>query len=357
MNRTFPVLVISFLFLQSCVKDRPSPDDFQFPNSSHTGIFIANEGAFGNNNSEISFLDLQNQVLYNTLYHQANQQSAGDVLQSMSFSGNQLLCVFNGSGKVKALHRFTLQLESESPALNSPRYLLEVQPAKAYVTSLYSSDLYILHLPDLHMQGKISLDRPASESMLLHQGKVYVCQWDTSSSVLYRIDPSTDQITDRINVKAKAPHDIVVDAQGHLWVLSGNKYKNTASVLTCLNPANDSVLYQYHFSPDDDIIRLQRNVQGDSLFFIKADFTGTSNTGGLYSMAVNDPLHVCSLLVKAPLASYFWNYFIHPETHHIYISDPKGFTQNSTLYEYDGAGKSLRQFEAGVGAGYFLYKP
>jgi hypothetical protein len=148
----------------------------------------------------------------------------------------------------------------------------------------------------------------------------------------------------------------VQDHQGKIWVLSGNKYKGKSSYLTCIDPVTDEILRTFQFSADADPIRLSLNHSADTLYFINVNYNGQSAVNGLFRMSVNAHAMPSLPFIAAPFNTYFWAYAIHPTTHHLFLSDPKGFTQSSTIYEYNMDGEILHTYQSGIGSNQFLFR-
>lgn len=192
--------------------------------------------------------------------------------------------------------------------------------------------------------------------MIQHQGQIWVSMWDTACSVLAVIDTANNQVIRQVPIPGRAPHSMVMDQDGNLWVLSGNKYKNKISHLQCIDPNTDQILSSFEFLADQDPFRLQINQQGDTLYFIQVNYTGAQNHNGLYRMGIKESTLPNNAWIPAQNASYYWAYTISPDNNHIYISDPRGFNQRSLILHYDQNGIFQSSFEAGIGANSFYFR-
>ena len=63
MNKYSLFLVCFSMLIFSCVKDKPNPDHLQLPAQLNHGVILVNEGAFGNNNGDLSYIDLSNHII------------------------------------------------------------------------------------------------------------------------------------------------------------------------------------------------------------------------------------------------------------------------------------------------------
>lgn len=358
MTRLIVSIIIFLVFgLTSCVKDKPNPTETQLPNSTHKGVVICNEGLYGNNNGEISFFDQENLQVYNQLYRLANENALGDVVQSISLINGNYFFVINASHKLVVVDPFTFQLKTIITGCSSPRYIKQVSNNKAYITSLYHDDIYVLNLLTLQIEKKIKVDIANTENMYVQGSHCYVTNWDTASPYIYKIDILNDSIVKRIELGCKASHDIIADTDGKLWILSGNKYKNKSSFLTCYDLQHDSIVQQFSFANEFDPIRLSCNKAKDTLYFISVNYDGNVAANGVYKLGIHEIALPTQPFIQAQSNSYFWALGIDESNGHIFLSDPKGFTQQSTVFEYLANGKLVQQFQAGIGANQFLFKP
>jgi|688.fasta_scaffold03505_22 hypothetical protein len=356
MGQTVKYLLGGLLLLMlSCVKDIPNPPKGEVPQKNARGLYILNEGAFGNNNAELSFYEIQNAKAYQDLYKTKNGKNLGDVAQSILWHADEMWISINNSGRVVILDTGTL-IEKKQINLPYPRQMLEVHPGKIYIGSLYSQQIQVIDPRTYEHPFSISLPFKNPEQMIQHQGQIWVSMWDTACSVLAVIDTANNQVIRQVPIQGRAPHGMVIDQEGHLWVLSGNKYKNKISYLQCIDPNTDQILSSFEFLVEQDPFRLQINHQGDTLYFIQVNYTGAQSHNGLYRMGIKENTLPKTAWIPAQNASYFWAYTISPDNHHLYISDPRGFNQRSLILHYDQNGIFQSSFEAGIGANSFYFR-
>jgi len=355
MNKTLYLFLATILFA-SCVKDKPNPDTYTLPNATHRGIIVCNEGSYGNNNAELSFIDLETNSSFNQLFRTANNKSMGDVAQSISLINGNYYIPVNNSNKILVVNAQNFSLIAEINNIKSPRYITQVNPTKAYVSSLYFPSVYVIDLNTNSLLKTITVDHPNTERMLSLNGYCYVTNWDTASNLVYKINTITDAIDTKIQLPGRASHDIVLDKNNMLWVLSGNKYKNKNSWLSQINPVSNKVIKSFPFHASEDPFRLTMHPDGITMFYININYNGAATDNGLYLMNIYGSNLPVIPRIQARTNSYFWAIGIDSVTNHIFLSDPKGFTQQSTVYEYSYSGAFLREFNTGIGANTFLFK-
>lgn len=355
MIRNCAIGILLLWSMSSCVKDKPNPPDRPDLNSSHRKAIILNEGSYGLNNADLSILDVDSGIVSNQVFKLANNKNLGDVAQHITIINGQYWIAINNSNRISIIDTSNFKEVATIQNIKYPRFILQVSPSKAYVSSMYFSFLQIIDIPSKTLAGQIQTDFPNQEQMLLHNGMVYCTNWDTASNLLYKIDPSNDAIIKKINLPGRASHSVVKDKANNIWILAGNKYKDKISTLTCLNPMTDTVVKTFNFQTQDDPIKLTSNKSGDTLYFINVNYLGQATNNGLYRMSIADHQLPSAPFILAQPNSYIWGVSLDPNNGHVFITDPKGFTQQSTVMEYNAQGNLLRSFQCGIGANSVLF--
>lgn len=337
MNRIFYILSFTLLFA-SCRKDVP-PQKNAFSGSITAGqrVFITNEGGFGYNQASISLYDPASQQVISDIYKpNNNNQSLGDICQSLFISNTSIYAVVNNSGKVAVLDKNTFQQTGVINGLNSPRYLLPVSNNKAYVTDLYANAISIVDLNSNTKTGSI----PCSgwtEEMVLSFGQVFVT--NLRSSYVYVINSTSNTITDSIQV-AFGASSIVKDKNEKIWIAcGGDSLKSSLPKIVCFDPITHTVekeftFTHYYTSPS----QLKINAAGDKLFFFNRD---------IYSLDIN-----ASSLSPVPLVyrgnKLFYALGINPYNNDIYVSDAVDYVQNGKVMIYSPNGTFKNSFSADI---------
>ena len=349
------ILLLLLLFLCSCVKDRPNPPEINVPLPGSKGMLILNEGAYGMNNAELTWATNFEDQWMQRVFFAKNQKPLGDVAQHVCIIDGHYWISLNNSGAISIIDTATFEEVKRINGVSFPRYILPVNEHTVYVSTMYSDRIILIDRQLREKKGELKLGVQNPEHMLKVGPAVYICPWDTASAVVCKVDASTHTLSKTITLAGRAAHDVVQDALGRLWVLSGNKYAGKPSVLSCIDPSGDSVLFALPFPAAADPMRLQTNLQGDTLLYIQVDYFGTASNNGLFRMGMHEKTLAAGPWIPAPANTYFWGFGIRPLDGHVLISDPKGFTQQSNVYEYGADGKYLRTYSAGIGASQFLF--
>ena len=250
-GKNYKAVIAALVFLASCVKDKPP-----IPVVTETGgsTYVVCEGNFGNGNATLYSYDRTTDTTYGDLYKQLNNQSLGDVFQSMTRIGDNFFLCINNSDKIVVLN---VADRKQVGAINipKPRYILPISNTKAYVSSLYDNKLYIINPQTLQVTGNITLPARNPEGMCLYNNEAIICTWDTLSNSIYTVDVLADKVSKTIKVGGYAPQAALLDKQQMLWVLSGNKEKKRTAALTRIDPSSGTTLKSFQFSADVDAIK------------------------------------------------------------------------------------------------------
>ncbi len=347
-------LILCLLLLSSCVKDKPADPD-QNPPGAGRRLLIINEGSLSNGNASLSVYLPEKDSVYNQVFWQKNKQTLGDIFQSITVVDDRLFLAINNSDKIVIAAKDDFSYIGQLQ-VSKPRNMLLLDSEKMYVSSLFHPEINIINPKTLQLTGHIAVDYPNTEGLLLHQGSVYACNWDTACSYLYQIDPQTDQIVARIELAGKAPQQVLADKQNNLWVLGGNVAKQCAASLTHINLQTGAVT-GYTFPAHADMMKPTWNAGRDTLFMLGVNYEGSGSYNGVFRTSIHtedlDEMLQEPFISAAPM-QYFWALAVDSLTGHIFIGDPKGFIQQGDVLEYDAKGKYLQRFAVGVGPGAFL---
>ncbi|HRO42390.1 MAG TPA: hypothetical protein PL009_06120 [Flavipsychrobacter sp.] len=314
--------------------------------------FIVCEGSYGNGNGRLDVYFSETDSLYENVYKNINGKNLGDVFQSMTWIGDKLYLAINNSDKIVVLNK-DLTLSTQI-AVAKPRYILPINEHKAYVSSMYTNKVFVFDPASSTVTGSVELSAINTEGMLLHNQKLYVCPWDTASGKVYVINTMNDELEDSFEVAGRAPSEVLIDKEQKLWILSGNVAKGKPAFWTRVDPNTKHILRTYSFPANADPVKPLLNSAKDSIYFIEVNnFLGAEHNG-IYRMSIHDNSLPSIPFIPAHAGQYFWALAIHPNGD-IYVGDPKGFTQKSSVMIYDTKGNLKKQFNTGVGVGHFYF--
>ncbi len=198
------------LLMSSCEKDNSNGNPTDTTNYTYgRGVFIVNEGAFGQGSGSVSFLNMENQKMYDDIFYAANNRPLGDIAQSMEIFNNQGYIVVNNSGTLEVVNLQTFKSVATISNLASPRNTLIIDESKGYITHLTEGELSIFNPTSNSLIGEVTTGK-SCEDILYAEGKVFVTNWSNffvpaNNNTIQIIDADTDQVTDSI-VVSKEPN-------------------------------------------------------------------------------------------------------------------------------------------------------
>lgn len=349
---------LSFLVLfgfAACKKDKPDGPGNTLPPAYSEKVLIACEGSLGNGNAALSVYDIAADSVYTDVFNAANQQSLGDVLQSMLLAGPDCFLMVNNSDRITVVDSGSFRIKG-SISVSKPRYMLQVSQNKAYVGELFQSKLAVIDPSSRRLIKEMPLQYRNVEQMMLWNNLALIANWDENCRQVYLLDTATDLPVDSIALPGYAPSAFVQDKEGHVWVLAGNVFKGKPATLSCLDIGSRSVLRSFTFPAKADPIKICRNNRGDTLLFIEVNYDGGTDRNGVFKMGINQSTLPETPFIGCVANQYFWALGVHPQTGELYVGDPKGFVQKSSVTIYSEAGVARRQFSCGIGVSSFCFK-
>ena len=337
----FYLTIVILLF--SCKKEEELISSTPFV-AEHGSVYISNEGNFQSGNATLTYFNPFTKAISDDPFRQANNQSLGDICQSMNIINGKLYIVVNNSGKIEVCNPYSLKKELTISGLTSPRYIYPVNNSKAYVTDGYSNQISIINLNNHSISGTITING-WTEQLILKNNKIFVT--NSSTDYLYIINPVTDLLTDSVLI-SKGANSILEDQNGKLWVLCGGDYLNTYyATLYRVNPDNEQIENSFTFSTGDFPSRLCINSSGDSLYYLN---------NNVYKMGIEELSRPITPFITSS-GNNFYGLAIDKSKNEIYVSDAIDFIQKGKIFRYRADGSVMENFLAGIIPGDFIFLP
>ncbi len=344
------IFALTFIFA-ACKKDGPNKACCTLPVHDSENVYIICEGQYQVGDASLYLYNLKKDSVYGDIYKAVNGQALGDIFQSMQLIGNNFFLCINNSNKIVIINRTSWALQG-TIGIPQPRYIVALSDTLAYVSTLYSKNIYIINPQTLSIKNTIALPTKNAEGMLAYNNSVYTSSWDTSTKNVYGINPAGNNIFQTIPVAGYAPQQILVDNEKKLWVLSGDAPQNRIAAITQIDPSSGQILRSFTFpATANPTTAVMHN---DTLYFIEANYNGGTQYNGVYRMNIHDVALPTQAFIPAQQNQYFYALDIDP-LGNIYVGDPKGFNQNGTVYIYHTNGSLYRQFSVGKGPGHFVF--
>ena len=328
------LLLLSGLLFTACEKDEIKEE----PGAFADGIFVVNEGNYGQGNASLSFVNADVTSVENNIYNAVNDLALGDQAQSVGFSGENAYIVVSASQKIEVVNRETMELQvTISSGLENPRYFEEISSATALVTCWGDTNdetddyLAIVNTTTNKVTGQIPVAL-GPEKMLKNDDYLFIAHqgaWGTNNKVSV-YDLVLNQITQVIEVGDR-PNSMVIK-DNYLWVLCGGEPAwtgaETAGQLYKID-MNDNFNIVQTFDFDTTQHPAFLSLDGDNLFYYFDD-SSYGTTGIVYKMNVND-----NALPSTSFFACFMPYNMEAYDGKLYLTDAKDFVQEGEIVAFD----------------------
>jgi len=145
--------------------------------------------------------------------------------------------------------------------------MLVINDTKAYVSSLYSTKLYVINTESYSVSGQIEIRR-SSEAILMKDTLAFVSCWSGGNEIIV-INTLNDSVIDSIKV-GQEPESMAFDKNGKLWVLCSGGYTGEYyPEIDVINTTDRKVEKIFRFDSNNIFpSSLCINSSGDTLYYI-----------------------------------------------------------------------------------------
>ena len=344
--RFFYFLLIAIGFT-SCEKDDPIPE----PGETYSGVFILNQGSWGQNNAGISYYDFET----GELLFDITNGSLGDTGQDMIAYGSKLYVTVSTSSRVSVFdlktHERLENIELKDGAQpREPRYLAAYN-GKVYVTTL-DGNVVRIDTTSLSQDG-IAPVGPNPEGITAGNGKLYVANsggfLPDYNNTLSIVDIATFHEEETLVVGVN-PKIVRADAYGNIYLTYIGNYFDISGGFQRINTQTKAV----------ENIPVSANVDftiaGDSLYYYgvtyNPDWTANSSFG-IYNVKTQQP--VTDQLIKDGTSIQTpYGIGVDERTKEVYISDTD-YSNPGIVYVFGQDGRSKNTLNVGVSACKFVF--
>lgn len=321
------------------------------------GVFVTCEGNYTGNNGEISFYNPDTDELTENLYYSVNGIALGDIVQSMIFCNDKAFISVNNSKKIVVVDSQTFEYKGVVTGMNYPRYLLEINTDKVYLTNGSApGNLIVINTQKLEIEKTINIGM-MPENLILAGGKVYIANgaWGKDSTITV-INSQTDEI-DTSFFAGNGATDLDYDRNGNIWVLCSGKMEydenwniisESQSSIVKINPNNYAIDKEILIGETADFyapMRLAINKNENILYYAEKT--------GIYSINISEGN---ALPVKIIEGSYY-GLEINPKTGNIYLFADNAFSGPGTMSIYSASGEIIKgNISTGIGPNGAVFK-
>jgi YVTN family beta-propeller protein len=204
MKKSLFTLLAGAVALAGC--DNPK-DEFGPLVPSAPGVYVLNEGAFGQGGGIVSAYGISSKTLLTDAFGSVNKSAAlGDVVQDMGVVNNRGYICVNASNKVEVVNVPDFSSVATIRNIRQPRYFASTSATRGYVTAWrgpYTNyapgKVMVLDLTNNTVIDSITVGR-CPEQLTVLNNTIYVPNsYDNTVSV---IDANTNRVTSTVTVAA-----------------------------------------------------------------------------------------------------------------------------------------------------------
>ena len=338
ITKIFGLLFGASLLFTSCTDNTVNPPE---PLGAYEdGLFVCNEGPFMNGTGTLTYVSYDLATVEQNVYKTVNGgEDLGNIVQSISFEGDNAYIVVNNAHKVVVANRYTMEKVAEITAdLENPRYFIAASATKGYVScwgnAFDATDDFIavVDLTTNTVTSTIPVDL-GPEKMVSYNDKVYIAHQGAygQNNIISVLDSATDAVSTTITV-GDVPNSIVLDANNMIWVLCGGTPAwagtETIASLYKINTTTDAVVSNFDFTLGNHPSHLTLDKPMGEMYY--------ALTGGVYKVNTN-----ASMLPMAPIFNgNYYNMAVHNRK--LYATDASDFASEGTLHVIDLTNTSVR---------------
>lgn len=346
MKNKFYLLIIAAVFsitITGCDNtDNPTP---LYTN----GVFVVNEGGFGNSNCEVSFIHSDNSV-NNNLYA-ANNNSAilGDVLQSITIANGNAYLIVNNSNKVEVTNLNNLQNKTTVSGLKGPRYMVTYN-GKGYISEwgTFGSNgkIKVLDLSNNTITDSTTVGMLPENMMVVGSNILVANSGDTTLHLVNTSNLTSTNIGD-----VDYPKYITKTNDGNIWVLYTGKPAwsgtQTDGGLLVLNSTATAIVKNINIGSTATYNPSQLASDGTNVYY--------EYQGDIYKIDQAATVAPASPFIASPATSFYGlSYYASSDV--LYVADAGNFTTSGTVKKYNAlTGVLLDTYNVGVAPNGFVY--
>ena len=346
----FFIFILSLNFI-GC-DDEKDPGEIPFVKR---GVIVVNEGLWQQNNSSLTYYDLQEQKAYQNVYSTANNGAAlGETANSIFIYENKGYIAVTGSNKIEIINledfRSLGKVDLSYGGKNrEPRHIVILNPFVGYATCL-GTNTVVKFNPSTKQTIKEILVGDKPEGIAYAKGKLFVCNSGYGmGNTVSVIDANKDSVISSIKVRYN-PQYVLATADENILVLSSADFRGTIpgaffkinSQTLAITDSIEAGVY-----PIKPIA-----INSDEILFI--------NINGVYKLKLSTKIVSKEPIVSAfranPIFGAIYSIAFDSKENKLYVGNPKDFVQNGEILIYSLQGDSLGVFNCGINPGTIAIK-
>ncbi len=344
MLKNFPLSVVFFLLLFSaCKKDPTSPDNTpQTP--SATGVYILNEGNFGQNNSSLSYYDIKNKTVANDVFSTVNSRPLGDIANAMVIRNNTGYIVVNNSDKIEIIDTRNHQSLGtiNAGAGKNPRRLAFINDSLVLVSNFYDSSVSLINVLQKTIVQRIPVGLNP-DGIAVKNNRAYIANSGLGYGNTMSIINLATMMTAQTFHIGDNPVLVQTDSDGEVYILCAgfdNDLSDTPGKIYVYRPATESVV--------------------DSIFIGGHPFAMCISQSGIGYVVSEQKIVKLNTTTNTSIGKFidgtFYNVGVDETTGEVYCTDAKNFSAPGEVSIYSSTTQFKKKFTVGIIPGAMAFK-
>ena len=345
-----------FLFVfAACEENEPAPNPE--PVESESGVFILNQGRWGENNASLSYYDFKTGITSPDI----TDGTLGDLAEDMIAYGSKLYVVVNGSSRITIFDLNTRLRVKDIDLFNgdqprNPNGLTSYN-GKVYVTT---NDGNVVRIDTVSLsQDGITPVGPNPVGIAAVKNKLYVANsggyLPEYNNTLSIVDIPTFK-EEKVLTVGLNPNIVRADGSGNVYLTYRGNYVDDFGGFQKIDINHTVTNIPISANQDFEIVFSDF---GDAWIFYygvtyNPDYT-TNNTVGIYSLYGRDVLTTDQFITDGTKINTPYGIGVNHETGDVYIADTD-YSSPSTVYIFDLHGKKKQTLSVGFMACKFVFK-
>jgi YVTN family beta-propeller protein len=337
-------LVVLILILVSSCKKETQP--LTAISTLENGMLVLCEGLFQQNNSSLSWINLQNEEVDVDFFNTKNGRLLGDTGNDMHVYGGKIYIVVNNSNTLEILSKSSGEsIKQLAMTVNGngkqPRSIA-FHGSKAFITC-YDGYVDILDTLTLTITNRIKVGANP-EGLAVSNGKLFVANSgglnvSLPDSTVSIIDLSTFQEIKKITV-GKNPGHINVDEQGDVYVIARGNYGSIPSRMVKIDPITNTVSQTFSF----DASKIER--MNDHFLISFYNYSTETSEIRLFN-TVTENIVSNSFISTNDITTLYGIYY-NSTSDKIFCLDAMSYTNSGYVRQYNSSGIFEKSYHVGL---------
>ena len=331
-----PVLCLVSIFF-SC--EKPKPEEPVTDLSK--GYYVLNEGSWQMNNTSLSFVNLNGNVLSDA-FLSTNGRGLGDTGSDLQIYGGKMYCVVNISETLEIMNLEAKSLHQISLAGRAPRKLAFYQNyayVSCYDGSILKIDTATCEVIDIQQAGS------NPDGLCVANGKLYVANsgglnYPNYGKTVSVFDLATFTLLKDITV-VDNPTRLAADAYGDVYLVSNGNYADALAAFQRIDSQTDEVVQTFDFPVTNFAI------SGNLCYFYYFDYGTNQAVVKVLDVAtetiVNDNFIQDNTTIQTP-----YGIAVSADGSEVLLTDALQYTTNGDLFRFSSNGRLLDHYEVGM---------